>query len=91
MKTVRHQTKPMPPKGSTHLSMAERDEKTAELDEKIKKFTDDLATVDASKPNKELISKHFGAKDLSALWKRLELARGKAPSTIAESWEGLKN
>ena len=48
-----------------------------------------LLSVDCQEPDLALIKSHFESKEISALWKRMQDARGKADMTIREAWKVL--
>ena len=64
------------------------DQASADLDAKIKSFV--AATEGITAPDKSLLMQHFNDKDLKALWKRLEKARGHQPDSVQQAWDDLK-
>ena len=73
------------------MSMAEKAEKGKALDAKISIFLSRIAGLkDDSVPDRDLLQEIFDKNELQALWKRLETARGRKPSTVQEAWDDLK-
>ena len=82
----------MPRKGQTGLTPEEKDERTKILDQKVQAMLDELMARPEKDqgPDKALLKKHLSQKELGVIWKRLENARGGAPTTIEAAWNDLK-
>ena len=83
----------MPRQGQKGLSLEDKAERGKEIDEKIKKMLEELMARPEGQqgPDKALLKKHLSQTEISALWKRLEGARGGAPPNVAAAWEELKS
>ena len=73
------------------MTFKERTAAAKILDDKIEEFLTALENnPNAEDPDRELLLKTFTENQLSALWKRLEQARGKEPETIEQAWQSLR-
>ena len=68
----------MPKKGEKGMEQGQKDAKTEELMEAVRKFQEKLKRTDGA-PNRSGLEEHFSANQLAALWNIFGTARGKAP------------
>ena len=78
-------------KGQKGQSKAERDEATKKLDIKVQQFIAEIKAKKIENPDRSVMLRYFTPADLSALWKRLQKARGRAPTNVQEAWDNLKS